>query len=294
MKRILVPVLLLTGMACMASCKGKHPGKEENASANYHDPYLDSVRLADSLAKCGPPAELNFSNVLDKAYNNKRVVIEAYLALPSTSMISDDNVQLDLVERERQFTAAFNFIVDVPVGKGNNTMKKIPLKYKEEDVQITGNNGEAIHIGDHVRITGKLSVFGDFCSISTQTIEKIEPVTIDYSKLGAEKLTEANSKDSSLKGKIVYADGTIEIPMMTMGGAYTFLFFNVPGFSDHITIDLAYGSTPAKLEPLPEHYSSSDFKIYNDQGKPVNIKKKVRVYGTWKDSTIKVESINNL
>lgn len=281
-------------IAFTASCGPHKRSEEEKMEMQRQIALSDSMRRADSIAEAAPPVEMNFSNVLDKGNDKKRIIIEGYVTLPNTSMISKDNVQLYLFERENQFASQFTFIINVAVGKGNNTMKKIPLKYTADDVAIKGNSGEAITVGDHVRITGKVTVYDDFCSVTCEKIEKIDPVTLDYSKLGAEQLTKENMDDPSLENKLVYAEGMVETPMMTMDGEYTFLYLNVSGMSEHLTIDAAYGDTPGRLEPLPKKYTDADFHLLDDNSKPVNLKRKVRVYGIWKSKTIKVESINNI
>lgn len=286
MKPLLSISALFAFIIFTASCGPHKRSPEEEMQMKKEMAYYDSIHRADSIAEAAPPVEMNFSNVLDKANDKKRIIIEGYVTLPNTSMISKDNVQLYLFERENQFASPFTFIINVAVGKKNNTMKKIPLKYTPDDVAIKGNSGEAITIGDHVRITGKVTVYDDFCSVSCEKIEKIDPVKLDYSKLGAAQLTKENMSDSSMENKLVYAEGMVEVPMFHMDGEYTFLYLNVSGMSEHLTIDVAYGDTPGRMT------NSGD--IYDDNSKPVSLKRKVRVYGIWKSKTIKVESINNI
>lgn len=288
MKKIYLPASALLFSALLFSC-GTNPAVLEAEKINKA--YNDSINAADSIAKNAPPVPINFSQVLDKTYNGKKVSVEGYLSLPSTSYHTDANEQLNFIERESEFSAPFNFILDVNVGTGNNTMQKLPDKYLDADVNVKGNKGEKIGIGDRVRITGKLDVNGDYVSLNVEVIEKIDPVVIDYSTLGATQIT--TKADASMNNRMVYAEGKIEIPTMTMSGDYTFLYLNVaPG--NQIDIDVAYGDGPAKLGTLPENYSESDFKIPDPKNNPVNIKKKVRVYGLWKDDRIKVECIENI
>lgn len=295
MRKLTLPVLAIAMPALLFSCFGKSDGKNSFADALASgSKYLDSIRVADSLAKYGPPKAIGFSDVLDEANNGKRVTIEGYIALPTSSMISDESVQLALFERGNQFSSPLNFIVDMPVGSGKNTMNKIPLKYEKTDVAITGNKGEAITIGDRVKITGSFTVYSSFCSMDIQEIEKLDPVKTDYAALGATKITADNQSDTALNEKMVYAEGTIEMPMLTMGGEYTFVYLKVPGISDQLTIDIGYGDGPARMATPPENYTDKDIKIFDDNGTPINMKKKVRVYGIMDGDRIKVESISNL
>ena len=295
MKKLRLPLLALMLPVALISCLGKSKdGKGLGDLVESSNHYFDSIRKADSLAEFGPPTAIDFTKVLDEAYNNKRVTIEGYLSLPSSSMISDESVQLALFERAGQFSSTLNFILDMPVGKGNNTMNSIPLKYAKSDVVVTGNKGETIGIGDHVKVTGKFKVYGSFCSLDIQEIEKLDPVKLDYSSLGATKVTSANAADTTLEDKLVYAEGSIEIPTLTMGGNYTFIYLTIPGMSDHITVDVGYGSEPGRMEAPPENYTDKDIKIFGDNGSPINIKKKVRIYGVMHGTSIRAESISNL
>jgi hypothetical protein len=279
------------------------PACHNNNAANLADiekngkianAYLDSMNQADSLAKYGTPLTVDFTQVLDKANDGKRVSIEGYVTMPTTSYQSGSSAQLDFIERPNEFSAPFNFILSVNVGDGKNTMKTLPDKYKAEDIVITGKNGEKIGVGDRVKITGKLSANSDYCSLDCQEIEKVDPVEIDYSKLNATKITSSSPATAAQNDKLVYAEGTLEIPSLTTGGDYTFVYLNVPGMTDHLTIDIAYGDGPAKLEPLPDNYTEKDFKVHDNKGDVINTKKKVRVYGLWKDDRFKVESIENI
>ncbi len=291
MKNYIFPLSLVFSLAFLQSC---HNGQSKsNASDKISSNYLDSINKADSLANFGPPVELDFSKVLDKSNDNKRVSIEGYVTMPGTSYQTGNNAQLSFIERPNEISAPFNFILSMNVGDGKNTMKSLPDKYKPEDIVVTGKNGEKIGVGDRVKITGKLSVSSDYCSIDCQEIEKVDPVVIDYSQLGATRIS-TQKPDASLDNKMVCAEGSLEIPTMTVGGDYTFVYLKVPGIADNITIDLAYGNGACKLEPLPENYSENDFKIHDNKGNIINNKKKVRVYGLWKDETIKVESIENI
>lgn len=295
MKKIIFPLLFLTAALSLFSCfRKKNREKEEflkSLSSSSH--YFDSIRHADSLAEFGTPTDVTYAELMNEANKGKRVSVEGYISLPSSSMISDESVQLSLVERPGQFTSPFNFIADIKVGKSNNTMNKIPTKYNADDVLIRGNKGEEILVGDRVKITGKLTVYGTFASMDVQVLEKLDPVKIDYASLGATKITAANMNDTALEKHFVYAEGMLEIPMLTMGGTYTFLYLNLPG-GQQLTIDIKYGDRPGCMEAPPKDYSDNDIHIYDDNGKAISLKRKVRVYGDLSYERINVESINNI
>ena len=282
------PALLLFAASCGNSEKS-NPISEETSH------YYDSIRVADSIAENAPPVELDFTAARDKANDKKRVIIEGYVATPSVSYTSDKSVQIDFIERPNEFGTSSGFIASMNVGKGNNTMLKIPEKYRAEDIKVTGNSGEAIRVGDHVRMTGRLSVNDSYCSIDCEKIEKIEPVKVDYEKLTSTKLSAANMGDKGTEDHLVFAEGTIDTPMMTMGGDYTFVYLDLDGSREsRVTLNLQYGETPDHLEPLPENASDKDWKIHNDEGEVVSLKKKVRVYGVWHSGSLYVESIENI
>lgn len=288
MLALMMPVILF-------SCLGK--GKDRNSISDAlasGSKYYDSIRIADSIAENSPPVAIAFGEAINKANDGKKVIIEGYLSLPSTSYSSGKSQQLSLLERQTQFDDAFNFILSITTGSGKNEMTELKEGYLANDVKVVGKSGEAITIGDHVKITGKLTAYGSFASLDVVEIEKLDPVVIDYSTLNAPKLTSANIEDSALENKIVCIEGMLETPYSTMGGDYTFLFLKATGFTDNVTVDFAYGETAACLERLPENYKESDFKIHDFSNKLINIKKKVRIYGMLSNGNVKVESIQNI
>lgn len=254
--------------------------------------YYDSINAANEAAEKAPPVEIEFSKALDKTYDNKRVTMDGYLMLPSTSYQTAGTAQLAFLERKGQFDYPFYFIVSIPVGDGKNTMKSLPDGYLKTDVKITGEGGEMLTIGDHVRLTGKLSVMSESASMNVEKIEKSPKAETDYAALNATELTESNAKDPALEGKLVWAQGTLDIPSLTMGGTYTFFYLNVKGMNDHVTIDIPYGEEPNHLAPLPDNYKNSDIKLHDKNGDVVG--NKVKVYGLWKNESIKVECIEKM
>jgi hypothetical protein len=286
MKKFLLPVAVFGLLLSISSCGGK-----DNKVARVEDHYYDSIRKADSLAENGPPLDLNFTQAKDKANDDKRVAIIGYLALPHNSYTTGSSGQLQFIERPNDISG-LNFILSVPIGSGNNAMKALPDKYTNDDVKVKGKNGEKITIGDRVKITGKLRSNETYCSLNVQEIEKLEAVELDYSTLNATKIT--TKPDASFEDKLVVIEGTLEMPMLSMGGESTFLYLHVPGIEEQLTVDFAYGTGPAKLEPLPENYGDKDIKIQDTKGNYINLKKKVRVYGVWHSDRLKVEAVDNI
>ena len=67
--------------------------------------------------------------------------------------------------------------VDIAEGSGVNTVDKLPSGYKKEDIKIRDNAGNAIALGDKVRVTGKTSIApgaGNTPGVCFMQVEKIE------------------------------------------------------------------------------------------------------------------------
>jgi DNA/RNA endonuclease YhcR with UshA esterase domain len=289
MKKFVFPAGLC--LALLSSCFGG--GSKIKDAMNELNHYSDSIRTADSIAEHGPATTINFSNYNDSTLHGKRVTIEGYFTLPTGSVTYGSSLSFDMFERRSQFPGSTDLNISVDIGTGNNTMDKLQDKYLAKDINIRGNKGEPIVIGDRVKVTGKYSVYGSYCSIDVQEIEKVEHVSTDYATIEATQLTADNMKDEKLEGKLVWVEGMIDYPYSTMDGTSTFMYVKAAGFDDNVTIDLQYGDQPGNLEPLPDNYSEADFKIHAADGSIINTKKKVRVIGVLKDEWIKVENVSN-
>jgi len=67
--------------------------------------------------------------------------------------------------------------VDIPQGSGANAIGELPSGYKKEDIKIRDNAGNAIALGDKVRVTGKVSIApgaGNTPGVCFMQVEKIE------------------------------------------------------------------------------------------------------------------------
>jgi hypothetical protein len=165
MKHLIAGCLLSASLFAFTSCGDK-----------AHDDHGK-----DSTASAAAPAEENdgsaaikFNNVHDPEVDGKLVSIEGYIAPPDTSFITEDRVQLNFTESTGQVRSTQGLVVDMTVGTGKNTISKIALPYVSKDIKITGNSGEAIAVGDHVRITGKLTRYNDtFVLLEATKVKKI-------------------------------------------------------------------------------------------------------------------------
>ena len=51
------------------------------------------------------------------------------------------------------------FMADIEVGSGANTVTEIPKSYKKEDLKVRDNAGDQVTLGtDKVKLTGKMSI----------------------------------------------------------------------------------------------------------------------------------------
>lgn len=292
MKNVSFLVSVLTLMISVSSCgsdaKNDKVGKRPNR-------YSDSIRRADSLARYGTPLDIQFAEATDKANDDKRVTVIGYIDVPHISYSTGNKTgQLGLIERPNQMFGTFDILLSLQLGKGNNTMKALPDKYTPDDVVVTGKSGEKVNAGDRVKMTGILHVNESYTSLDVQEIEKMENVEIDYSALNATKISGPEKPGKELDGKLVVTEGMLEMPVLTMSGDLTFLYLKVPDIKDKLTVNIAYGTGPGKLEPLPDNYTTKDIKIQNNKGELIDMKKKVRVYGIWKKDRIQIELVENV
>jgi hypothetical protein len=250
---------------------------------------------------------LNFSKILDPKFYNKQVMIDGYISpLDSiyhsyaTNMRSDTSLQsyyFILYQRKNQFYSDTTMLLQIRIGDGRtpNTIAPLPINSGPEDVKITGHLDEAIKLGDHVGLNGLIFNKGDQVILLVLLIDKFpDPDTIiDYSTIGALRVSPSNISSGLLKGKLVYAEGLIEKPLSILDGLYTNFKLNVEEIKDPIVIDIAYGFGPSKVRSLSQNYSGN-IEIYDDKNKPIHLNRKIRVYGVWDGNGIRVENINNI
>jgi len=283
MKHLFRPVAVTVLLVSASSCFHHNAN---NALKNL-DKALDSMNAANDPKNTAPPVSVTYNQLFDSVNFNKNVEVEGYVELPSNSYQSDGSAQLDFFARKGQFWAENTITLDVNVGTGNNTMKSLPAKYTKADLVITDNNGNKIGAGDYVKVTGQLSNFGTLDAVK---VEKETEPAIDYSTLSP-VMVAGKAPDSTLTGKLLCAEGTMEMPSSTLDGDYTWLYLHVKGISDPLTIHLHYGQGPNNIEPLPSDYSDSDVKIHDKTGALLGAKQKVRVYGVFDGDAIEVENI---
>jgi hypothetical protein len=248
----------------------------DNNLANHMNNYSDSIALADSLAEWGTPAAMDFTKLKDPALDGKRVVIEGYVGIGMYA----SNGMFYLYERKGQF-AGDEMGIHLEDGTGKNTMKDLPDKFTHDDIVITGNSGEKIGFGDHVRVTGICRYHSTGSStISTQLVEKIDDAAYDYAGSAAVKIDASNANDTSLIGKLVYVEGILDIPTYINGNDVDFNI-TIAGLSNNTEVTVNTGTGANLVEELPDGFTPADFKVHGFDNSIINLKKKVRVYGVW-------------
>lgn len=292
MKNILASCTAALLAIGMVSCGGpKYDPNNDPVTLMY-----DSMNRADSLKKWGPPTSITFADATDTgSLDQSRVTIEGYLGIGSTIYESESSTSIQLWERKNQHKGEY-ISTSVKLGDGNNSMKTLPDKYKKTDMSLKDDKGLALGYGDKVKITGIYSrPYGTgYGSLDVQTIEKIADTPLDYSTLGALKVTTDTTGHAALDGKLVYAEGVMEIPTMVyITETVYFDMYSKSGDKEYLTVDIVIGNGPNMVEDLPDNYGDDDIKIHDNEDKIVG-KKKVRVYGIWKYDRIAAERIEIL
>lgn len=290
--------LFLASAASIALTLSSCGGTDYDPNNDPVTKMYDSIAKADSLRMWGPPTAITFADASDTSdkFDDMRVTIEGYVAVGSSIYETESSTNIELWERAGQHKGNY-MSVSVNLGSGNNEMKRLPDDYKRSDLLLKDDKGTEVHNGDKIRITGIFDApysFGDFGSIDIQSFEKIESTPLDYSTLGAVKVTIDTNGHAALEDKLVYAEGFLEIPSMVyITETVYFNLFATPGADDYLTVDIVIGKGPNLVEDLPDNYGQDDIKIHDHEDMIVG-KKKVRVYGVWKYDRIAAEYIEIL
>jgi hypothetical protein len=292
MKQLLLLGALALFTLGFSSCGGtKYDPNNDPVTRMY-----DSMHRADSLRQWGPPKAITFADARDTTdLDESRVTIEGYVKVGSSIYESEYGVTIQLWERKNQVKGDYVGI-SLNTGSGNNEMKSLPDDYKTSDLTLKDDKGQAVGYGDKIRVTGIYSrPYGDgYGSVEVQTIEKIEDTPLDYSSLGAVKITTDTTGHAALEGKLVYAEGVMEIPTIVfIKETVYFDLFAKAGDDDYLTVDVLIGDGPDMVEDIPDDYSENDIKIHDHENNIVR-KKKVRVYGIWQYNRIAAERIETL
>ncbi len=292
MKQLLLSALLSLSICGLFSCGGVDYDPNNDPVTKMYD----SMNRADSLREWGTPKSITFAEAKNKGDQDKsRISIDGYVRLGTTIIETASSVTIQLWERKNQSSGDY-ISITLSLGNDNNQMQTLPSEYKKTDLTLKDNKGQPVVYGDKIRITGIYSEpYNDgYGSVTVQSFEKIEDTPIDFSVLGAALVTSDTTGQSALDGKLVYAEGILEIPSTVF--ITETVYFNLvknTGASEYVTVDVIIGKGANMVEELPDNYGENDVKIHDSKDKIVG-KKKVRVYGVWDYGRIAAEQIEIL
>lgn len=267
------------------------PSAEDKAKMDAWKKQQDSIDAAKKAANDAPPKEVTWEElqkmdpkeVDDASFNNtrKKVIIEGYLAMPGMLYTSGNSIRCHMYPRNGQ-TKGFYVNLEFTRGKTANHMEGMPSKYTLADFKVHTDANEVVGQGDYVRITGGLArIDGEYATVYITKVEKAEPKAFDYAA-AATQLTDANMNE--MENKLVYVDGTLEVPMFVFIEDDMTLDLKGTGLKSNIKANVLVGDGPNQISDLPKGWSPSDVKIHDNTGKV--IKGKTRIYGTFTKSTI--------
>ncbi len=234
------------------------------------------------ITGCGetPPVAIKWNEPAKPELDKKIVTLEGYAQLPYS--VSTGAIQL----QPRKESGAEGVKVAPAIGSGNNQMLSLPNNFQNSDLKFKTDKGEACGYNDYIRVTGECSYSAYNNSYFIKNVTKIEKIAApseDYATMGAVELTPDKMKD--LNNMLVIAEGNIIVPeqFMDENGIATLQFAN-----DKITTPLSliipYTDEPSATasQLLPEEATKEDVVVYDKNKQPVDLSKKVRIYGTWR------------
>ena len=135
--------------------------------------FFPAVVICASLLGCShqPKPGESIVEACAPANADKKVSVSGVLAMPSMISFCGDTCNFRLAKSSSEEKPYVS--ISFRVGQGNATMKELPKKFTQADVDIQDSNGKHIHVGDAVRLTGtlKLSPTSDCAMYSPETIE---------------------------------------------------------------------------------------------------------------------------
>jgi hypothetical protein len=132
---------------------------------------LPAVALAGLLAGCGSaPQMLAIDQACATDKDGSAVAIEGIVnadtAINCSNYGGDYRCNVDLVGQTGKKAG-----LDVLVGSDNDAMDEPPSNYSTADLRIRAHDGSAVHVGDRVRATGKISTGPDVCFVTVDQLD---------------------------------------------------------------------------------------------------------------------------
>lgn len=246
---------------------------------NLYLPFaLVALLFAAQCNNNSTPVAVNWNDDPKEELNEKTVTMEGYVFLSYTGgyvKLKPRKNAGEIVSRQ----------INIVTGDGNNQKKGIPNQYSESSLQFKTDKGEAGVSGDYIRVTGVYAYdkyANEFRINDVSKIEKVPAPTDDYSKLGAAELTPTNL--AAMNKKLAVIEGTLSLPdsFVTEYGAVVFIFTN-DKFTAPITLQTSFSDNPYPNSTLTlaPGAAPTDVVLHDKDRKPVDLTKKVRLYGTW-------------
>lgn len=137
-------------------------------------PCIVSAIFFSAITSCSSPENVKLEDLCNKKYQDKEVITEGTLYLPSTMYVRGNIMRLGIMNEETNQRVP-SLTIPSFSEKTNNTMQPLPENYTENDVHIYDNDGNEVKLGSKVRITGTLrGGSAAYCDLAVEKIEKIQ------------------------------------------------------------------------------------------------------------------------
>ena len=223
------------------------------------------------------------------------VIVEGYVQLSVMTNINNNSQSVNFYGHKNQTTGNYIY-TNIPMGSGKNQMKQLPAEYRPKDVSILDKNNKKIGMNQRVRFHGIMYAVESYSKDKKHTvyfdvteIEYVDEVKDDYAAMNLPVLSPKGSKLNNNYDKAFKAEGILEVPMFVLIDNETNVDLLVGG--EKISLKIVTGTEASQIAELGENWLPKDVKINDADGKPVNLKKKVTVYGTLSLDGLHVEQI---
>lgn len=261
-------ILVLAGLtASLAGCGGKNtppPG----------DPPTEQATGPQTIA---------FEQLFDSAFVDKEVSVEGYFHLPF-SVYAYDRLPLEFFARPDQRKGRF-LVAKVPMLDSTDAVLPLPPQYTQQDLRILTHTGDTIDGAHRFRITGflRLADVGQGkpreLQMQVAEINLVETPVADLSTLNPVQLDSNMVADSTRRYYLVVAEGQLEVPSMMFAMREYWLWLKGP--HGKVAASFKIGAAPNQIDTIPAKFKDSDVKVFDYQGKRIDLKRPVRVYGDY-------------
>jgi len=136
---------------------------------------IAAVAMLSAAACSDTPVTVNASDICNEEYKDVLVTTEGIVRLPSNFYTAGGTVTMVLEAPAGKYRLPK--IAILTWNKENekkNMMEPLKDGFTEADVKIYDDKGQAVKLGDKIRVTGKVSgAAKDWCDIFVDKIEKV-------------------------------------------------------------------------------------------------------------------------